>query len=135
MRNLIIIFAIATIGIFSSAFPAFSLDTSAPLLCSVTKAIECTTENSCIEGTAETYDLPQFVKVDLQGKKIIEVGENTLKRESEIKNLQQINNTSIIQGIENGRSWSVVIGDEGKMSAAVSESGVGFIVFGACISL
>ena len=92
-------------------------------------------DEGCVKGTADSFDLPQFVKIDFQNKTISEVGESSQGRKSEIKNLQQINNTSIIQGIENGRSWSLVISDEGKMSAAVSESDFGFIVFGACMSL
>jgi hypothetical protein len=135
MRNLTILIATVCLCIFSSALPAFSLDTSAPLLCSVINAAEYSLDGGCFEGTAESFDLPQFVRIDFQNKTISEVGENSQERKSEFKNLEQVNNTSIIQGIGNGRSWSVVIGDDGKMSAAVSESDLGFIVFGACISL
>lgn len=39
----------------------------------------------------------------------------------------------ILQGVEGGRAWSMVIGKEtGKMSATVADDQVGFVVFGAC---
>ena len=136
MRNLVLIF----IGIFTitliSTPAAFSLDTSSPLLCSVISASECSLEDGCVVGTAETYDLPQFVKLDFQKNMISEVGENSLKRESKIKNHERIENKIVIQGVENGRAWSVIVDEKtGKMSAAVSEERIGFVVFGACTSL
>ena len=42
----------------------------------------------------------------------------------------------ILQGVENGRGWSIVISEEtGKMSATVAGDEIGFIVFGACTPL
>jgi len=136
MRNLVLILiGILTITLISAP-AAFSLDTSSPLLCSVISASECSLEDGCVVGTAETYDLPQFVKLDFQKNMISEVGENSLKRESKIKNHERIENKIFIQGVENGRAWSVIVDeDTGKMSATVSEERIGFVVFGACTSL
>lgn len=42
----------------------------------------------------------------------------------------------ILQGMEDGRGWSLVIVEEtGKMSAAIAGSQVGFVVSGNCTTL
>ena len=111
------------------------LDTSSSLLCSVINVAEYSLEEDCFEGTAETFDLPQFVRIDLQNNIISEVGVNTTQRKSKITNLKRVDNSLIMQGIENGRSWSVIVDREtGKMSATASEARVGFVIFGACTS-
>ena len=133
MRNLVLIF----IGILAitliSAPAAFSLDTSSPLLCSVINASDCSVEDGCVKGTADSFDLPQFIKFDLQKKVIFEVGDTGMNRKSEIVNLTNTEDQLIMQGVENGRSWSAVIGEQGKMTATVSDSKFGFVIFGACL--
>lgn len=118
------------------AHPAIAeLDTSSSLLCSVINAAEYSLEDGCFEGTAETFDLPQFIRIDFQNNIISEVGENARQRKSRISNFKRIDNSLIMQGIENGRSWSVIVDrGTGKMSATASEARVGFVVFGACTS-
>jgi hypothetical protein len=114
--------------------PAAESDTSSPLLCSVINAAEYTLDEGCLEGTADSFDLPQFIKIDLKNQTINEVGENTKKRTSKIINLKRIDSKIIMQGIENGRSWSVIIDEKtGKMSAAASDEGIGFVVLGYCL--
>jgi hypothetical protein len=103
-------------------------------LCSVINAAEFSLEEGCFEGTAESFELPQFIRLDLKNNIISEVGENTKKRSSKIINLKRIDTKLILQGIENGRSWSVIVEEKtGKMSATASDEGIGFVVLGACI--
>jgi hypothetical protein len=55
---------------------------------------------------------------------------------SAIKNQQQLDGTLILQGTENGRGWSMAINEKsGEMTLTVSGDQVGFVVFGACMSL
>ena len=135
MRNLVLILIGILTIIFISAPAALSLDTSSPLLCSVISASECTVEDDCVKGTADSFDLPQFIKFDLQKNMIFEVGETGMNRKSAIINLTKTDDQLIMQGVENGRSWSAVIGGQGKMTATVSDSEFGFAIFGACTSL
>ncbi len=118
------------------AHPAIAeLDTSNPLLCSVINVAEYSLGEECFVGTAESFDLPQFVRIDFQNNIISEAGENTEARKSRIINVKHIDNSVIMQGIENGRSWSMIVEKKtGKMSATVSEERIGFVVFGACTS-
>ncbi len=135
MRNLVFILIGILITTLIPAPAAFSFDTSSPLLCSVISASEYSLEEGCLEGTADSFDLPQFVKFDLQKKMIFEVGETGRDRKSKIVNHTKTEDQLIMQGVENGRSWTAVIGDHGKLTATVSDSDFGFVIFGACISL
>ncbi len=57
-------------------------------------------------------------------------------RQTAIKNIERINGKTILQGVQEGRGWTMIISEEtGKMSASVSGDGFGFIVFGACTPL
>jgi hypothetical protein len=51
-------------------------------------------------------------------------------------NHKRENGKLILQGIEDGRGWSLVIVEEtGKMSATIAGDQVGFVVFGNCTTL
>lgn len=133
MKNVMIFFCSIVITIFLFAKPAFSLDTSSSLLCSVINVAECSTIDGCFESTAATFGLPQFVEIDFEMNMIRAVGKDQEGKESKIKNLEQLESSIVMQGVENGRSWTVVIGSRGAMTATVSESDLGFVIFGACI--
>jgi hypothetical protein len=109
------------------------LDGSAPLLCAVIEVFECSVEKDCMEGTLESMNIPQFVKVDFANNKIATTEESAEKRESPIHNFAKVDGMLILQGMQNGRGWSMVIAEEtGKMTATASGDGGGFVIFGAC---
>jgi hypothetical protein len=108
-------------------------DGSAPLICSVIEVFECSLEQDCIEGTVESMNIPQFVRIDFAMNKISTTEEIKEKRESPINNFDRADGMLILQGIQNGRGWSMVIAEEtGKMTATASGGGGGFVIFGAC---
>ncbi|MEN8167058.1 MAG: hypothetical protein ABFR65_06215 [Pseudomonadota bacterium] len=117
--------------------PATGLDGSAQLLCATIDAIECDgLSGECYVGTAETVNLAQFVRIDLKEKKIEAVKQGGKSLSSTIMNHQRENGKLILQGIEDGRGWSLVIVEEtGKMSATIAGDQVGFVVFGNCTTL
>jgi hypothetical protein len=133
MYKLIGIALISLTFLMPYQLPAAESDTSS-LLCSVINAAEYSLEEGCVEGTADSFDLPQFVRLDFKNNIISEVGESTQKRTSKIVNLKRIDTKLIMQGIENGRSWSVLVEEKtGKLSATVLDEGIGFVVLGYCV--
>ncbi len=128
-----------SVATFILPFPlaATSLDGSKPLLCATIDAIECAGPSAeCHVGTAETVNLAQFLRIDLQGKKIEAVRQGGESVSSTIVNHKRENGKLILQGIESGRGWSLVIVEEtGKMSATIAGDQVGFVVFGNCTTL
>jgi hypothetical protein len=110
---------------------AAKYDGSVPLLCAPAVVTECGPEGDCQRRSAQSVNLPEFFKVDL---KALKVRSEETGRDSPIKNVERLSGQIIIQGGQNGRGWSMTISeDTGKMSAAISTEGEGFVVFGACI--
>jgi hypothetical protein len=107
-----------------------------PLLCVPTEAVECLNAADCEATTAQGMNLPHFIKVDLEKKTLTgELGSGE-RRTSDIKQLQHEGDTIIFQGIENGRSWGIVINTKtAQLVATIAGEQEGFVVFGACTRL
>lgn len=116
---------------------ATDLDDSKPLLCATVDAIECDGHSAeCLAGTTEMANLPQFVRIHLKEGKIEAVKPSGESLSSKIMTHKREGGKLILQGMENGRGWSMVIVKKtGKMSAAIAGDQVGFVVFGNCTTL
>jgi len=109
-------------------------DGSVPLLCAPIQAIECGVGGDCHRGTADSVNIPQFLKIDFEEKIIMAADES--EKKAIIKSLEHVDGKMIMQGTQNGRGWTLVISEEsGKMSATISDVQVGFVLFGACTPL
>jgi hypothetical protein len=54
---------------------------------------------------------------------------------TKIKNSERVDGRLILQGVQNGKGWNlVIIEGTGQMTLVVSDENVGFTVFGACMS-
>jgi hypothetical protein len=132
--------SIATaLAVFAMTFPLHSAaaqyDGSAPLVCAATAVTECEAEGRCQTGPAAGVNSPSIFKVDAKAMKLrnphAETGPQGV--ESSIRNVEHANGKMILSGAEGERGWSVLIHEStGKMSAAVSGDGEGFIIFGQC---
>ncbi len=106
-------------------------DGSKKLICSPSGVYECLFGQECKRVEADNAAVPEFIRVDFKKKRLTAVlGERT----TAIQNIQKMSGNTIVQGAENGRGWTLTIDAEsGAMSATVSDEGVGFVVFGACM--
>jgi hypothetical protein len=121
------------LGLMPYAAMAGRYDGSVPLICAAIEAIECDVGVECQRGTAESIDFPQFVKIDFQEKTLSTLDEGDRRRTTPIKNLERMNGSLIMQGVEGSRAWNLLITQAtGKMSATVADDQVGFVIFGAC---
>jgi hypothetical protein len=138
MRQLQALSLAVCLGLGMAPYPllAAAYDGSVPLLCAVIEVFDCQGAGDCQRGTADSVNLPQFLKIDINAKTLstTEAGEG--KKVTPIKNFERVEGHLILQGVEGGRPWSLVIATEtGKVSATVSDDQVGFVVFGACTPL
>ena len=89
--------------------------------------------SDCQRGTAESVGIPQFLKINFEEKTISSTPESGQARTTKIQNMESIAGRLIIQGVQNGKAWSMAINEEtGKVVISVSDVMSGFIVFGAC---
>src|SRR5262245_18028437 len=129
----LILAAVAVAMASCPAAQAAKYDGSAPLLCVPVIVIECAAdgpEGECKRRTPAGINLPQFMIVDLKAMKVHSEGGT---RHSPVRNVEHLSGNLISQGGQDGRGWTLAISEEtGKMSAAISSDGEGFVVFGAC---
>jgi len=112
---------------------AAGLNGKASLVCAAVDVIACANGPGCREGSANSFDLPQFMFVDFKKQQIHATDETGLNVVSPIKNSEITEQQIILQGTENHRGWSATIDKaNGKMTVVSSGQGVSFMVFGAC---
>jgi len=114
---------------------AADFDGSKPLLCATIETFECGSDIECQRGTAQSINLPQFLKIDFKEKKISGIRESGEVLTTEIENMERSDGKLVLQGTQNNKGWSMLINEAtGKMTITVSDDQVGFMVFGACIN-
>jgi hypothetical protein len=121
--NKCIAFCVA-LGLGLVPYPALAgrYDGSVPLLCAVIEVIECDVGVECHRGSAESVNLPQFIKINFTDKTLSTTEEAQTHKTTPINNIEQFDSSMILQGVEGSRAWSVVIAkDTGKISAALAK--------------
>jgi len=124
--------ALATLGCASASSAAGKYDGSKVMLCAVTAVNECTADGKC-ERTAPKSgnNLPAFLRVDVAGKLLTD--NDGSGRKTEIKVMNVMDGQLMLQGAENGKAWSMVIGSEtGGWGGSVVEDDGMFALFGSC---
>jgi hypothetical protein len=103
------------------------------VLCTAVEATVCAAEGDCMLGPPWNWDIPQFIIVDLGLKELRTTPASGENRKSPIKNMERADGYVFLQGVENGRAFSLAIEEEtGLASVAVARQGITVSVFGAC---
>jgi hypothetical protein len=133
MSKLTAICLVLGLGLVPYARAAAPYDGSVALICALIEVMDCAPAADCQRGAPESVNLPQFIKLSFAEKTLSTTEAAQKKQTTPIKNIEQFDSAMILQGVEGGRAWSMVIAKEtGKMSATVADDQVGFVVFGAC---
>jgi hypothetical protein len=108
-------------------------DGSKRLICAVIKTIDCGLDGECEYGTAEDTGIPKFLIIDFENSLISSIPESGPVRTTKIEQLHFLNGRLTMQGIQNGKTWSMIINtDNGKTTMSVNDDQVVFVLFGAC---
>ena len=114
------------------AVAAGKYDGSKPMLCAISAMSECTADGKCERSAPQAgNNLPTFVRVDVNGKLLTD--NDGSGRKTEIKVVTVVDGQLMLQGVENGKAWSMVISSEGGQwgGSIVEDDGL-IAVFGAC---
>ena len=112
---------------------AGDFDGSKPLICAIMETFECSPGGECQRGTAMSVDIPHFFRIDFKEKKISGKRKDGQLRTTEIMNMARIEGKLILQGVQEGKAWSLVISEsDGMATITVSDNQAGFVIFGAC---
>jgi hypothetical protein len=115
------------------AVQAAELDGSTPILCAMIAATECDRWGACDPIDPAAAGLPPFVRVNVP-QKALEATDGS-GRKTEIQSVTVANEQKrlLLQGTEQGRLWSAVIGQRsGELTVAILDHDGGFIVSGTC---
>jgi len=128
-----LILALSGAALAAPASAAGKYDGSKPMLCAVTAVSECTKDGNCERSApqADGNNLPGFVRVDVPGKLLTDNDGNG--RKTPIKSSAIVDDLLMLQGSENGKAWTIVIGtDNGIFGSSVVEDDGLFAIFGRC---
>ena len=119
--------------LFTGSSIAENVQDSDKLLCSANKLLLCVEDGVCFDVHPDEIDMPQFLVVDTKKKTISTTKASGRARSTVANSFQRESGRITMQGIENGRAFSIVIEEDlGFLTAAVARDGVSISVFGAC---
>ena len=117
----------------STAVRADDLTGQQRFLCTAGPTTVCFSDGECESGPAWSWDVPQFIEVDLDKKRLSSTKASGETRTTPIVNLQRDQGQIILQGYENKRAFSFLIDEKsGWMTVSVARRDVAVSVFGAC---
>jgi flavin reductase (DIM6/NTAB) family NADH-FMN oxidoreductase RutF len=129
----------ASLVLLAAALPlsaAADIDGSKPLVCSVSKTVQCGDNLDCLPGEAENVHLPELVRVDAKKKQLTILDAERAGETTAVANVFKANGALILQGVENGLGWTMEIASAtGEMTLAVVGHEIGFLAFGSCSGL
>lgn len=115
---------------------ADDFDGSKPLVCAAIFSAECNAgEQECITGAPWMINIPVFMKVDFDAKKVTTTKQHENTRTSTISHVGKLDaGHTAIQGVDSTFLWSMVITEEtGSMTLSIAGEDTGYLVFGACL--
>ena len=116
-----------------SAAVADDLTGQQMILCTAVQVMACTDDGDCAIENPWNLNVPQFIEIDLKGKRMSTTKASGENRSTPITTVQRDGGLIFLQGIEAGRAYSFVIGEKsGMASIAVARDSMTVSVFGAC---
>jgi len=105
-------------------------------LCAAVQATRCTDGGDCTLDVPWNLNVPEFIEVDLDAKRLGTTAASGENRTTAIEHLTRRDGRIVVQGFENGRAFSWVITEStGRLAVAVATEGRVVAVFGACTPL
>jgi len=121
-----------SLALTAPAARADDLSGSNQFLCSAVSVGRCD-GGGCEDDTPEGANIPQFVTVDLDAKLLSTTPASGENRSTPIETLRRDGGLIVLQGLQNGRAFSFVIGEKsGRASIAIAREELVLSVFAAC---
>jgi hypothetical protein len=107
-------------------------DGAAPMICAAQVVAECVMDGQCQRRHPERVNFPGLFRVDVKAMTMHNL-EAEKGRQSAIRNVDHSNGKMLLSGADSERGWIVLINETtGRMSAATTGDGEGFVIFGQC---
>jgi hypothetical protein len=133
-RKLLTICGLSVVLLVAAAPPAIADDLTGAnrFVCSVVTISRCYIDG-CLDDTPDGALVPQFVIVDLGEKLLSTTQASRQNRSTPIESVRREGGLIVLQGLENGRAFSFVIGEKsGVASVAIAREELVLAVSAAC---
>jgi hypothetical protein len=122
--------------VYGGAALADDVSGSDTLLCYGLSAARCETGEGCETVEPWRLNLPDFVKLDLRGKRLQTTAGSADQRETALQTVTRDNGTILIQGSQGERAFSWLITEtSGEGTLSVAAHGQGVTVFTVCTAI
>ena len=122
--------------LYSGAVVADDVTGSDSLLCYGLSAARCDTGEACEMVEPWRLNLPDFVKLDLRGKRIQTTAASAEQRETPLQSVERSNGTILIHGSQGERAFSWLMTEtSGEGTLSVAGLGQGVTVFTVCTAV
>lgn len=112
---------------------AENLEGTDKFLCAAVQVQICFETGECFAAAPWELSMPDFVVIDTKKKSVSTTKASGQNRTSIFSNVEKVDGTFFLQGIEGQRLFSFVIEEStGHMTVAVVRDGISVNVFGAC---
>jgi hypothetical protein len=106
------------------------------LLCAGVQATYCDTSGECEIGMPWLWNMPNFIEIHLDDRLMRTTEAAHRPRQTPIRTLERSDGEIYLQGVENGRAFSIVIDElTGVASIAIAADGLTVSVFASCTPL
>lgn len=113
---------------------AQDLDWPSSVVCALGAPTICT-EERCRPTSLDLLDVPSMVRLDLQSGAMHAVTPDHLGRTSTFTVIERSETRIVMQGFENGRAFSAMLGEDGTLAISATSPATNFSVFARCASL
>ena len=132
MKTIPLLSILTSILTLSLPLPALAegLDATKPMTCALAEAAECDEMAHCSEVTLEQIDLPGGWRVDFAAKQLVSMDG---QRKSPISAVEALETVLVLQGLQNGRGWTMVVERAtGHLAATLADQEGVFVLAGGC---
>ena len=124
------------VAVFAPGALADSISGDNNAVCASVNVVACTDDGTCLQGQAQTFDVPVFMFIDIEKSAIRTTGESDGDATSTIKAKEITEQSVILQGFENHRGWTMAIDrSDGSMNLSSTGPDVNFMITGNCTVL
>ena len=118
---------------FTSSITGDMLKDADRLLCVPGPVFHCVTDRDCKSELPEDEYIPEFIEVDLKRKTLATTRASGDDRSTPINSQQRTAGYIYLQGVENGRTFSMVVSENtGDLTFVVATDGETATMFGDC---
>jgi hypothetical protein len=119
--------------VFASPVAGDMLNDTDRMLCVPGSVSHCVIDAGCTSELPEDENIPQFIGVDLRRKTLTTTQASGENRSTPIQSQKRQDGYIYLQGVENGRTYSMVISEStGNQTFVVAADGETASMFGDC---